>query len=128
MFILWIWSVQGDWCSRTFGNCSSQAKLACILCMLTWFVNSVSFTWSNLLFSYQELKGVLCNVPEIVELVGSGYANQILHINEQDGEEKVKSVLRSIFTQLMSASKEMITKVLSNVKSRLQIESQVSCN
>ena len=71
---------------------------------------------------------MLCNVPEIVELVGSGYANQILHINEQDGEEKVKSVLRSIFTQLMSASKEMITKVLSNIKSRLQIESQVSCN
>ena len=71
---------------------------------------------------------MLCNVPEIVELVGSAYANQILHINEQDGEEKVKSVLRSIFTQLMSASKEMITKVLSNVKSRLQIESQVSCN
>ena len=71
---------------------------------------------------------MLCNVPEIVELVGSAYANQILHINEQDGEEKVKSVLRSIFTQLMSASKEMITKVLSNIKSRLQIESQVSCN
>lgn len=71
---------------------------------------------------------MLCNVPEIVELVGSAHANQILHINEQDGEEKVKSVLQSIFTQLMSASKEMITKVLSNVKSRLQIESQVSCN
>ncbi|KAL4652103.1 hypothetical protein ACB092_01G208900 [Castanea dentata] len=74
--------------------------------------------------SLEELKGVLCNVPEIVELVGSAYANQILHINEQDGEEKVKSVLQSIFTQLMSASKEMITKALSNIKSRLQIESQ----
>ncbi|KAM4123806.1 hypothetical protein ACB094_01G184400 [Castanea mollissima] len=75
--------------------------------------------------SLEELKGVLCNVPEIVELVGSAYANQILHINEQDGEEKVKSVLQLIFTQLMSASNEMITKVLSNIKSRLQIESQV---
>lgn len=71
---------------------------------------------------------MLYNIPEIVELVGSAHANQILHINEQDGEEKVKSVLQSIFTQLMSASKEMITKVLSNIKSRLQIESQVSCN
>ena len=128
MFILWIWSVQGDWCGRTFDNCSGWAKLSCIQCILTWFVNSVSFTWSNLLFSYQELKGVLCYVPEIVDMVGSAYANQILHINKQDGEEKVKSILQSIFTKLMLASKEMIMKVLSNIKSRLQIESQVSCN
>ncbi|KAL4632743.1 hypothetical protein ACB092_04G072300 [Castanea dentata] len=74
--------------------------------------------------SLEELKGVLCYVPEIVDMVGSAYANQILHINEQDGEEKVKSILRSIFTKLMLASKEMITKVLSNIKSHLQIESQ----
>ena len=71
---------------------------------------------------------MLCYVPEIVDMVGSAYANQIMHINEQDGEEKVKSILRSIFTKLMLASKEMIMKVLSNIKSRLQIESQVSCN
>ena len=69
---------------------------------------------------------MLCDVPEIVELVGSVYANQILHIDEQVGEEKVKSVLRSIFTELMSASKEMITEVLSNIISRLKMESQVS--
>ncbi|XP_075660640.1 mannose-6-phosphate isomerase 2-like isoform X1 [Castanea sativa] len=75
--------------------------------------------------SLEELKGVLCYVPEIVDMVGSAYANQILHINEQDGEEKVKSILRSIFTKLLLASKEMITKVISNIKSRLQIESQV---
>ena len=71
---------------------------------------------------------MLCYVPEIVDMVGSAYANQILHINKQDGEEKVKSILQSIFTKLMLASKEMIMKVLSNIKSRLQIESQVSCN
>ncbi|KAJ9147348.1 hypothetical protein P3X46_029522 [Hevea brasiliensis] len=75
--------------------------------------------------SLEELKGVLQNIPEIVELVGCTDANQVLHMNEQDGEEKVKSVLRSIFTQLMSASKEMTTKIISKLKTRLHLESQV---
>jgi len=79
-----------------------------------------------LLFSFQELKGVLLNVPEIGELVGSADANQILHLDEQDGEEKAKSVLRSAFTQLMLASKETITEAVSKIKSRLHMESQVS--
>ena len=52
------------------------------------------------------LKGVLCNVPVIVEQVGSAVANQILHIDKQDGEGKVKFVLQSIFTRLMFTSKE----------------------
>ncbi|CAL5367337.1 unnamed protein product [Camellia sinensis] len=69
--------------------------------------------------SLKELKDVLQNVPEIVEVVGSVYANKVLTINHEDGEEKVKSVLRSIFTQLMSASKDVISKALSNLKSRL---------
>lgn len=69
---------------------------------------------------------MLLHVPEIVELVSSADVNQILHLNEQDGEEKVKSVLRSTFTQLMLASKEMITEVISKIKSRLHKESQVS--
>ncbi|KAI9161735.1 hypothetical protein LWI28_020251 [Acer negundo] len=75
--------------------------------------------------SLQELKIVLQKVPEIVELVGTVDANQVLHINEQDGEEKVKSVVQSIFTQLMTASKEMTTKVVSKLKNRLHMESQV---
>ena len=52
------------------------------------------------------LKGVLYNVLVIIELVGSAVANQILHIDEKDGEGKVKFVLQSIFTQLVLASKE----------------------
>ena len=52
------------------------------------------------------LKGVLYNVPVIVEPVGSAVAKQILHIDEKDGEGKVKFVLQSIFTQLLLASKE----------------------
>lgn len=80
----------------------------------------------QLAISFQELKGVLLDVPEIVELVGSADADRILHLHEQDGEEKAKSVLQSSFTQLMLASKETITEAVSKIKSRLHMESQVS--
>ncbi|GMI73447.1 PHOSPHOMANNOSE ISOMERASE 2, DARK INDUCIBLE 9 [Hibiscus trionum] len=75
----------------------------------------------------EELKGVLVDVPEIVELVGTASAKQVLDIEKQDGAEKVKYALRSVFTQLMSASKDMATKAISNLKSRLQVESQLRC-
>ena len=65
------------------------------------------------------------NVPEIVELVGSSDANQVLEINDQEGEEKAKSVLRSTFTKLMSASREMVVEVTSKLKNRLRLESEV---
>ncbi|OMO80222.1 Mannose-6-phosphate isomerase, type I [Corchorus capsularis] len=75
----------------------------------------------------EELKGVLEDVPEIVELVGTASANQVLNIDEQDGAEKVKFALRSVFTQLMSASKEMTMKAISKLKSRLHKVSQLRC-
>lgn len=68
---------------------------------------------------------MLHDVPEIVELVGSTDANQLLDLSDQDAEEKVKIVLRSIFTKLMSASKEMIIEATSKLKDRLHFESQV---
>ncbi|KAL9381227.1 hypothetical protein Peur_026884 [Populus x canadensis] len=74
--------------------------------------------------SLEELKAVLRDVPEIEELVGSAEVNQLLQINEQDHEKKVKSVLRSAFTHLMSASKEMTADVISKLKSRLYTESE----
>ena len=52
------------------------------------------------------LKVVLCNVPVIVELVGSAIANQSFHIDGQDGEGKVKFVLQLVLTRLMFTSKE----------------------
>ena len=52
------------------------------------------------------LKVVLCNVPVIVELVGSAVANQSFHIDGQYWEGKVKFVLQLVFTLLMFASKE----------------------
>ncbi|CAN1219226.1 Mannose-6-phosphate isomerase 1 [Linum perenne] len=75
--------------------------------------------------SFEELKDVLCNIPEIVELIDSKDVYQLLQINHRVEAEKVKSVLRSIFTQLMSASREMTTKAVSKLKIRLQMQSQV---
>ncbi|KAI8541870.1 hypothetical protein RHMOL_Rhmol08G0094900 [Rhododendron molle] len=75
--------------------------------------------------SLEELKTVVRNVPEVAEVVGNLYANQVLDVNNQDGEEKVKAVLQLIFTQLMSASKDVIAKALSKLKNRLHMASQV---
>lgn len=85
------------------------------------------FTEISLLL-FQELKTVVQNVPEVADVVGSLYANRVLDINNQDGEEKVKAVFKSIFTQLMSASKDVISKAVSKLKSRLQMASQVDGN
>ncbi|GKU97583.1 hypothetical protein SLEP1_g10715 [Rubroshorea leprosula] len=75
--------------------------------------------------SPEELKDVLHDVPEIVELIGTAEANRVMNIHKQDREEKVKSALRSTFTQLMSANEEMTTKAISMLKSRLQLESKL---
>lgn len=72
----------------------------------------------------KELKVVLDNVPEIEELVGSEEAKKVSGITDLDEEEKVKSALRSLFTHLMLASKEMITTVITKMKDRLHAESQ----
>lgn len=76
--------------------------------------------------SLEELKDVLQNVPEIAEVVGSVYANQVLDFNCKAGEEKLKAVLQSIFTQLMSASNDVISKALSKLKSRLSMVRQLT--
>lgn len=76
-------------------------------------------------FSVQELKGVLHHVPEIVELVGTADAEQYLSINEEDESGKAKSILQSIFTKLMSAKKDQVAEVVSKLKSRLEVQSQV---
>ena len=65
------------------------------------------------------------DVPEIVELVGTTDADLILAFSDQDAQEKVKSVLRSIFTKIMTASKENIVEVTARLKDRLHFESQV---
>ncbi|GMI66169.1 PHOSPHOMANNOSE ISOMERASE 2, DARK INDUCIBLE 9 [Hibiscus trionum] len=77
--------------------------------------------------SLQELKQVLDDVPEIVQVVGIASAKQVMDIHEQDDAvaNKVKPALRSLFTHLMSASKEMTTKAISKLKTRLLIQSRL---
>lgn len=82
-------------------------------------VRLIRFTY----YWIQEFKDVLQNVPEIAEVVGNDYANQVLDFSCQAGEEKLKAVLRSIFTRLMSASNEVISKAISKLKSRLSMAS-----
>ncbi|CAN0881359.1 Mannose-6-phosphate isomerase 2 [Linum grandiflorum] len=80
--------------------------------------------------SLQELRDVLQNIPEIMELVNKDDVNQLFQVTNHElkyekEEEKVKSRLKSIFTQLMSSSKELTTKAVSNLKNRLLTQSQV---
>ncbi|KAL2551853.1 Mannose-6-phosphate isomerase 2 [Forsythia ovata] len=75
--------------------------------------------------SLEELKLVVQNVPEIVEVVGNACADQVLHTSKRDGEEKSKEILRSIFTELMSAEKVVISEAISKLISRLIIKREV---
>lgn len=75
--------------------------------------------------SLEELKDVVQNVPEIVEVVGGAHTAEVLHIDEEDREDKSKEVLRSIFTELMSASKVTISQVISKMITRLNAKSEV---
>ncbi|KAL8531995.1 hypothetical protein ACS0TY_008557 [Phlomoides rotata] len=72
--------------------------------------------------SFEEFKTVLQNVPEIIEVVGAATANQVLQISKEDGEKKLKEVLRSLFTKLMSASKAVISEVVFKLISRLNVK------
>ncbi|KAI3451771.1 hypothetical protein Pfo_008436 [Paulownia fortunei] len=73
----------------------------------------------------EELKTVVHSVPEIIEVVGSSCTDQVLHISEEDGEEKMKEVLQSLFTDLMSVSKAVISEVISKLISRLNLKREV---
>ncbi|KAK9091327.1 hypothetical protein Sjap_024504 [Stephania japonica] len=75
--------------------------------------------------SLQELKHVIHSVPEIVELVGHAYADQVLNASEQDGVEKLKAVLKSIFSQLMLASEDAVHETVIRMTSRLVKENKV---
>ncbi|KAI6691556.1 hypothetical protein NL676_028384 [Syzygium grande] len=73
--------------------------------------------------SMEELKQVLRDVPEIVEVVGSTDVEKFIRLDEQE-EEKAKSLLQSIFTKLMSASADIVALSVSQIKIRLELESQ----
>ncbi|MQL99042.1 hypothetical protein Taro_031748 [Colocasia esculenta] len=73
--------------------------------------------------SLEELKDVLIKVPEIAELVGDEEIGNVLGIKEQGESDKL--ILRSIFTKLMSASKDVVSDTISKLKGRLSRESKV---
>lgn len=71
---------------------------------------------------------IVQTVPEIVEVVGNALAELVLDLSEDDEEEKGKLVLRKLFTEIMSASKDVITEVLAKLISRLNIKNKVKHN
>ncbi|KAI3726457.1 hypothetical protein L1987_66254 [Smallanthus sonchifolius] len=74
--------------------------------------------------SFKELEAVLESVPEIKEVVGTAYADQILHLNDQDGEEKQTQFLQSIFIKLMSAESKVVAAAVTKLTSRLNMENK----
>lgn len=68
---------------------------------------------------------IVQTVPEIVELVGTARTEQVLELNEDDGKEKGKLVLQSVFTELMSANKDVVAEVIAKLVSRLHVKNQV---
>lgn len=58
-------------------------------------------------------------------MVGAVSADQVLCISKEDGEMKLRKVLQSLFTKLMSASKDVISEVVSKLISRLNIKHEV---
>ncbi|KAG8384090.1 hypothetical protein BUALT_Bualt04G0081900 [Buddleja alternifolia] len=73
----------------------------------------------------EELKTVVHSVPEIIEVVGSERAKQVLRLTEEDGDKDMKVVLKSLFTELISVSKDVISEVISKLISRLNIKREV---
>lgn len=67
----------------------------------------------------------MLTVPEVVELVVAENVNSVLQITDEDGEEKVKAILQSLFTDVMSESKESVTGAVDKLRNRLHKESQV---
>ncbi|KAL7141697.1 hypothetical protein ABFS83_08G070800 [Erythranthe nasuta] len=67
----------------------------------------------------EELKTVIQTVPEIVEMVGSSCADQVLQLTENDGEKKLKEVFKSLFTDLISVSNSAISEIIPKLIRRL---------
>lgn len=81
-----------------------------------------------LLHCLQDLRNVLCTVPEIIELVGGADAEQSLPVNEMDRNHELEAVLESIFSQILLSSKDKICQSLSKLKWRLNLEKKVPSN
>ncbi|KAL8250879.1 hypothetical protein R6Q59_034572 [Mikania micrantha] len=74
--------------------------------------------------SFKELEAVLESVPEIMEVVGTAYPDQVLPVNEQVEEEKQTQFLQSVFIKLMSAESKAVSAVVTKLISRLNMENK----
>lgn len=74
--------------------------------------------------SFEELEAVLESVPEIMEVVGGAYADEVLPVNEQDMDAKETQFLRSIFIKLMSAGSKVVSVAVSKLINRLNKENK----
>ncbi|KAL7141698.1 hypothetical protein ABFS83_08G070800 [Erythranthe nasuta] len=74
----------------------------------------------------EELKTVIQTVPEIVEMVGSSCADQVLQLTENDGEKKLKEVFKSLFTDLISVSNSAISEIIPKLIRRLNSKREVN--
>ncbi|KAG6607030.1 Mannose-6-phosphate isomerase 1, partial [Cucurbita argyrosperma subsp. sororia] len=76
--------------------------------------------------SVEELMDVLRSVPEILVMIRDADRNRVLLLDDHaNKEEDLKAALRLAFTQLMSASKILISRAISDLKRRLHSESEV---
>lgn len=73
----------------------------------------------------EELKNVLTCVPEITELVGNEEASKIISAKSLDGDLNTMVLLKSIFTKVMSTSKEAVADLVSKLKDRLDVENKI---
>ncbi|EPS59833.1 hypothetical protein M569_14970 [Genlisea aurea] len=73
----------------------------------------------------QELKAVVLSVPEISEIIGNSLADQVLQLRREDEENKLKNILKSLFTELMSADKAKIFQAIQALTARLQSKREV---
>lgn len=76
--------------------------------------------------SIEELQRILKGVPEISQLVGAAVVDQLLNITPEDGEDTVKTALKQLFTQIMSASEHVIAEVLSQLIPRLRKKDELT--
>ncbi|KAK9066915.1 hypothetical protein SSX86_014239 [Deinandra increscens subsp. villosa] len=74
--------------------------------------------------SFKELEEVLESVPEINELVGTAYVDQVLPVSGQDNKEKQTQFLQTIFIKLMSAESKVVSAAVTKLISRLNIENE----
>lgn len=74
----------------------------------------------------KDLQGILNDVPEISQLVGTTIINRVSSITTENGEDEIRDVLKQLFTQLMSASEPEVADILTQLTSRLRMKDQLT--